>query len=381
MCISGINHNGECIQYRSLGWHNMGYFIPGNEDKISSDESEGAFNEFIESQLEDFVEGILSDGDLTEFGERGSDLIVELDDIQPPSFVYGDEGQGGGKGGKGPGQGGGKMSFTVPLGKLMELIAQQLNLPDLTKEGKGRIKQVSYEFKTFGQLGIILDKKRTFKRALKSSIATEVYAPDQGKYDVLFRRRDRRYKVPKRIEKPKYKAVVFYMGDISYSTYGERLELEKRVVKFIHHWLDYSYGPKSVEHRFFVHDMEAYEVLPENFYRVNNVGGTRASIVFDLVSQIAVNEYEPATTNYYAFYFGDGELFSDDAKEIVEILENQMRPFFNRIGIVEVQPSRSSHLNAKVETRFRGDSVVRLGELKHKKDTITVIKNLFGARK
>ena len=359
----------------------MSGYVPVNNDRISSDESEGAFNEFIDEQLADLVEGILTDGDISEFGERGSDLIVELDDIQPPTFVYGEDGRGGGGGGAGPGSGGGKMQFSVPFEKLMELMAERLELPDLKKEGRGKIKQVSYEFKTFGQLGIILDKKRTFKRALKSSIGMQTYDPANDKYEVQIRRRDKRYKLPERVERPKFKAVVFYMGDISYSTYGERLELEKRLVKFIHNWLDYNYGPKSVEHRFFVHDVEAREVMPEDFYRVSNVGGTRAAIVFDLIAQIAVNEYDTSTTNFYGFYFGDGELFADDAKEIVEILENQLRPIFNRIGIVEVQPSRSSHLNTKVGNRFRRDRIVRLGELKHKKDTIDVIKTLFGARK
>lgn len=349
-------------------------------DRISSDESEGAFNEYIEEQIEALIDGIITDGDLTEFGEQGSNLIVEMDDIAPPSFSYGDEGQGGGGGGAGPGQGGGKMSFSLPFDQVMSLIAQRLSLPDLTKEGKGRIKEVSFEFKTFGQLGIILDKKRTFRRALRSSIGMGHYNPDEGRYDVQIRRRDKRYKLPERVEKPKYRAVVFYMGDISYSTYGERLELEKRIVKFIHNWLDYNYGPKNVDHRFFVHDMEAREVQAEDFYRVSNVGGTRAAIVFDLVHQITVNEYDTATTNFYGFYFGDGELFADDAKQIVDILE-QMRPIFNRIGVVEVQPSRSSHLNAKVSARFKGDRIVRIDELKHNKETINVIKTLFGAKR
>ena len=354
-----------------------GYF-PLSEDQVSSNESEGAFNEFIEERLSDLIDGILTDGDLMDFGERGSDIIVEMDDIQPPTFVYGNEGRAGGGGGSGPGAGGGKMRFSVPFNQLMELIARRLELPNLEKQGLGKIKEVSYTFKTFGQMGIILDKKRTFKRALKTSVAMEHYIPHEGKYDIQIRRRDRRYKLPKRIERPKYKAVVFYMGDISYSTYGERLELEKRLVSFIHHWLDFNYGPNNVEHRFFVHDVEAYEVLADDFYRVSNIGGTRASIVFDLVSQIATNEYNTSTTNFYAFYFGDGELFADDAKEIVGILEKQMTPFFNRIGVVEVQPSRSSHLNAKISNQFRNDKIIRLGELKHKKDTLDVIKVLFG---
>ena len=355
-------------------------FLPG--DRISSDESEGAFNEFIDEQIGDLIEGIITDGDMMELGGRGSDVIIELDDIQPPTFVYGEDGRGGG-GGVGSGAGGGsdKMRFSLPFDQILELMAQRLDLPDLAKEGKGRIKKVSYEFKTFGQLGVILDKKRTFKRALKSSVAMGTYQPERGDFDIQVRRRDRRYKLPERVEKPRFKAVVFYMGDISYSTYGERLELEKRLVKFIHNWLDYNYGPKNVEHRFFVHDVDAHEVLPEEFYRVSNVGGTMASIVFDLVSQVAVNEYEPSQTNFYAFYFGDGELFADDAKEIVEIIEHKLRPLCNRIGIVEVQPSRSSHLNTKVGARFRRDKVVRLGELKHKKDTIDVIKALFGKKR
>ena len=359
----------------------MSAYLPGVGDRIDSSESEGAFNEYIEDQLTNMIDGIITDGDLTELGDRGTDLIVEMDDIRPPTFTYGDESQGGGGGGRGPGSGGGKMRFTVPFQKLMELMSQRLSLPDLTKEGRGKIKEVSFEFKTFGQMGVILDKKRTFKRALKTNVATNEYRPDLGRFNLLIRRRDKRYKLPERVEKPKFRAVVFYMGDISYSTYGERLELEKRIVKFIHNWLDFNYGPKNVEHRFFVHDVEAHEVLPEEFYRVSNVGGTRASIVFDLVTQIAVNEYDPATTNFYAFYFGDGELFADDAKEIVTILENNMRPLFNRIGIVEVQPSRASHLNTKVGIRFKRDRVVRIDELKHNKDTINVIKSLFGSAK
>ena len=129
-------------------------------------------------------------------------------------------------------------------------------------------------------------------------------------------RKDKRFRIPERVEKPKFNAVVFYMGDISYSTYGQRLVIEKRLVNFIQNWLDYNYGIGKVEHRFFVHDMEAYEVSEENFYKVSNVGGTQAAGVFDLVSQIAFNEYDLSSTNFYAFYFGDGELFEEDTDKI-----------------------------------------------------------------
>jgi len=353
---------------------------PIPSDSVNSDESEGEFNTFIDEQLTDMIDGILTDGGLESIGEPGSDLIIEIDDIVPPTFVYGEEGEGAGGGGSGPGQDKGKLRFSVPFETLMELISQKLKLPDLTKEGKGRIKEVSYVFKTFGTTGVILDKKRTFKQALKTSIALGNYNPEKEKFDVLIRKKDKRFKLPLREEKPKYRAVVFYLGDISYSTYGSRLELEKRVVNFIHQWLDYNYGPRNVEHRFIVHDVEAYEVLPEEFYRVSNAGGTRASIAFDLAAQIAMNEYDVQSTNFYGFYFGDGELFSDDARQIVKILDERLWPIFNRFGVVEVQPSRASHLNSQVNARFYRDKKIRIADLQRKQDILDVIKILFGER-
>ncbi|MBF0236977.1 MAG: DUF444 family protein [SAR324 cluster bacterium] len=352
-------------------------------DNISSNESEGAFNEFMDEQMDNLVQNILNEGNLTNFGERGSDIIVEMDDIVVPTFVYENEAEGGagqGAGGPGSGKGGGKLRFNLPFQKLMELIAEKLKLPNLTKSSRGKIKELSHEFKTFGPVGVLLDKKRTFRKALKTSVGTGVYNPAEGKYNLEFRRRDKRFKQPERVEKPKFSAVVFYMGDISYSTYGERLELEKRLVNFIQNWLDFNYGAGKVEHRFFVHDSEAYEVQADEFYNISNVGGTEASIVFQLVHQVAMNEYDPSSTNYYAFYFGDGELFDADAAAIVELLESSMRPVFNRIGVVEVKPGRMSLLNRQISTQFHKDDVVRLGEINSKSDTVTVIKTLFEAR-
>jgi uncharacterized sporulation protein YeaH/YhbH (DUF444 family) len=349
-----------------------------NEVTISSDESEGLFNEFIQDQLEEILEDIINRGDLDRFDDRGSDLIVEMDDVVPPTFVYGDDASGGGGGGRGPGGEKGKLRFRVPFRSFMELVGERLRLPNLLKEGDGRIKEVSYSFKTFGQIGVILDKRRTFKRALRSSVGLGSYDPARGKTTVQVRRRDRRFKVPQRIEKPRYKAVVFYMGDISFSTYGERLEMEKRLVNFIHQWLDFNYGAGNVEHRFFVHDVDAHEVAPSDFYKVSNAGGTRASIVFELVSQIAFNEYDTSSTNFYGFYFGDGEVFEEDAKRIVEILQEDMKPSFSRVGIVEVKPSQFSYLNREIKREFEKDGVVRMGTLRQRTETVEVIKGLFG---
>lgn len=350
-------------------------------DRISSDESEGFFEEFIEDRLDGLIDDIVNEGDLERIGGDGGELVVEMDDISPPTFVYGDGGQGGGAGsGTGePGEDAGKLRFDIPFERFMELVKKKLSLPDLKKEGSGSIKQVSYRFKTFGPTGIILDKKRTFKRAFKTSIGMKKYDPQGEKYRIEIQRRDRRYKLPQREENPKYKAVVFYIGDISYSTYGERLELEKRLLNFVHHWLDYNYGKNNVEHRFFVHDVEAYEVNANEFYNVSNIGGTRASIAFDLVSKVARNEYDISTTNLYAFYVGDGELFQSDADEIVQLLGNELIPAFNRVCLVEVKPSKASLLKSTVEASFKKNPLVRTLSIDSNKEIIPTIQRMFGA--
>ena len=352
------------------------------ENTISSDESEGLFNEFIQDQLEDILENIINEGDLDRFGDRGSDIIIEMDDIVPPTFAHDDDsGENGSGAGQGPGAEKSKLRFRLPFQTFMNLVAQKLRLPDLVKEGTGRIKEVSYTFNTFGPVGVVLDRRRTFKRALRSSVGQGSYDPARGKLSVQVRRRDRRYKVPQRVEKPRHRAVVFYMGDISYSTHGDRLEMEKRLVSFIHQWLDFNYGLGNVEHRFFVHDVEAYEVTGEDFYKVSNAGGTRASNVFELVSQVAFNEYDVGSTNFYGFYFGDGEVLEEDARKILGILEKDMRPTFNRVGIVEVKPSQFSYLNREVKKEFEKDPVIRVGTIRGKGEAIEVIQTLFGERR
>ncbi|MFH2129446.1 MAG: DUF444 family protein [bacterium] len=347
------------------------------EDKINSNESEGVFNDFIDEKVSDMIDEILNEGNLDTLGDRGSEIIVEIDDIVVPTFSYGDGGDGQGGGGQGPGREGGKIRFNLPFNKFMALLAEKLRLPNLTKEGKGKIKEVSYEFRTFAPVGVILDKKRTFKRSLRTSIGTGTYDPAQGRYDIQFLRRDKRFKVPQRVEKPRFKAVVFYMGDISYSTHGQRLASEKKMVNFIKNWLDFNYGARNVDHRFFVHDVKAYEVQENEFYQVGNIGGTRAAIVFELIYQIAFGEYDTGTTNFYGFYFGDGEIFGSDGQEIVQILKEDICPVFNRIGVVEVFPSQWSKLIVELEKEFVFDRIVRLSRYRSNSDTVLTIKKLF----
>jgi uncharacterized sporulation protein YeaH/YhbH (DUF444 family) len=348
---------------------------------ISSSEAEGVFNEFIDDRLSDLVTDIVNEGDISAHGGRNSDIVLEIDDIAPPRFTYGREGgAGSGAGSGGPGDGAGKLRFRLPLKRFMELVGRKLALPDLTKDGEGRIKEVTYSFKTVGTCGVILDKKRTFKRALKTSVACGRYRPEAGVRDVLVRRRDRRFKLPERVERPRHRAVVLYIGDISYSTYGERLELTKRIVNFTHHWIDYNYGAGNVDHRFFVHDVVAHEVLAEQFYEVSNAGGTRAAGAFELASQIAGNEYAPGATNLYAFYFGDGELLPDDAEAITDIIGTDMVGVFNRVGLVEVKPSRMSRLHKAVSSRFEGRRDVRTAVLDDAQGISPTIQVLFGNR-
>ena len=100
-------------------------------------------------------------------------------------------------------------------------------------------------------------------------------------------------------------------------------------------------------------------------------------MVFDLVNQVARNEYDVSSTNFYAFYFGDGEVFHDDAEQILEIIDNDMLPIFNRVGVTEVKPSGMSQLVSILEEQFQSDLIVRLSRLKDSAKIKKVICELF----
>jgi uncharacterized sporulation protein YeaH/YhbH (DUF444 family) len=345
-----------------------------SEDKIDSGESEGMYNEFISDRIEDKVEDIVTNG----FDADGSEVIVELGDIESPTWTFGEAGGAGGGAGNGkPGEGSDGLKYGISFNRLMEAIAKRFRLPFLNKEGNGKIKETSLEWKTYGPTGTILDKRRTFKRALKTNIATGDYDPENGKLDILIKRKDKRYKQPETVEKPKFKAVVMFIGDVSYSTYGKRLEQEKKYVSFIQAWINYNYGKNNVDYRFFVHESKSYEVGESQFYNVANSGGTRALPAFEQVVDVSITEYDPSTTNIYLFYFGDGELFDDDAESIAELLQESAR-YFSRVGVVEVLPRYATLFDALDGKIPHGKGhKVALAKHKEARDIIENIKTLF----
>ena len=95
---------------------------------------------------------------------------------------------------------------------------------------------------------------------------------------------------------------------------------------------------------------------------------------------MAFNEYDAETTNFYGFYFGDGELFSTDADDIADILQKDIFPIFNRVGVIEVKPSSISNLVEKLKERYSEDDTIRLDRVENKKEIIKAIKTLFGEK-
>ena len=95
------------------------------EEKISSNESEGLFNDFIQDELENIVEHILNEGDLDRIGDRGSDIVVEMDDIVPPTFVYDDLGAGAGGKGQGLLFSRGEVVRKVPQSELADALVEE----------------------------------------------------------------------------------------------------------------------------------------------------------------------------------------------------------------------------------------------------------------
>ena len=74
------------------------------EHVIDSAESEGAFAEFLDEYAQHHFDDMVNNGEISDAGPRGSDIVIEMDEITPPTFTYGDPSSGGGAGGMGPGK-------------------------------------------------------------------------------------------------------------------------------------------------------------------------------------------------------------------------------------------------------------------------------------
>lgn len=309
------------------------------------DQDTSRFREIVRGRIKQNLRKYMTDDRL--IGRQGKDLVsIPVPQVELPHFTFGQTGRGGV--GQGPGQPGDVLGQGQPqdgegqagdspgqhiletdisMAELVQLLSEELHLPRIQPKGNKNIDSEVARYTDIRRVGpeSLRHFKRTYREALKRQIAAGLYDPANPV--IIPVREDRRYRAFETKTKPESNAVIIYMMDVSGSM-GER---EKRLVRMTAFWIDawLKSNYRNVQRRYLVHDAAAAEVDEDTFYHLRQSGGTKISSALQLCRELVQVHYAPSDWNIYLFQFSDGDNFSTDNEQALDLLRNHLLPVAN----------------------------------------------------
>lgn len=321
--------------------------------KINTDHSR--FRQIIKGRIKKNLKKYISQGEM--IGKKGKDLVsIPVPTIDLPHFEYGDNRQSGVGSGDGdvgsslgPGQQGkdgqgqaGSQEGThihevdVNLDELAEMMGEELQLPNIQPKGNKNLKADKTRYTSIHSLGpkSLLHFKRTYKEALKRSISSGGYNPQNP--NIVPEPRDYRFRSWKVEPVNNNSAVIFFMMDVSGSMGDEQKNIVRTQSFWIDTWLKSQY--QGIETRYIIHDAVAHEVDRDTFFTTRESGGTIISSAYLKTLELIENHYPVDEWNMYAFHFSDGDNWSaEDSQRCFDLLRDQLLPKLNMFCYGQVE--------------------------------------------
>lgn len=309
--------------------------------------------------------------------EEGESITISSDDISEPTFDYdrkkgvwdrvlpgnkdylqGDKikrdqsGQGQGRGNKASDSGEGEDDFVFTISKeeYLDILFEDLELPDLIKHSENAAVTFARQRAGFSTSGSPnnLDLEKSLKNALGRKIALGfpldkkikekeqelLLADDKDKaviqveIDLLRKRRlaityidqvDVRYKRHTQVPIPNSQAVVCCLMDVSGSMGKDEKDTAKRFFLLLYLFLQRKY--KKVDIVFVRHTTEADECTEHEFFYGTVSGGTVVSAGVKAVNNIVKERYPLDAWNVYVVQASDGDNFDSDNDLLSEELD------------------------------------------------------------
>ena len=358
------------------------------------------FRKIVRGKIKKELRRFVSNGEL--IGRQGRKLVtIPLPRIDIPKFQFGDKQQGGvgqgegevgdpigqgepqpGEGEAGDQEGRHVLEVEISLEELAEILGEELELPNIQNKGKKNIEDRYYRYTGILKQGpeSLRHFKRTYKEALKRSIASGVYNPDVP--IIIPVKEDKRYRSYKVYNNPVANAVIIYMMDVSGSMGDEQKEVVRLTSFWIDTWLKTQY--KGLERRYIIHDATAREVDEDTFYKTKESGGTLISSAYRLATKIIEEELPPSEWNIYLFHFSDGDNWSgNDTSECMTILESQLLPASNLFCYGQVESRYGSGQFLKdIQQQFgENQEKITTAQIKDRDAIIDAIKIFLGKGK
>lgn len=316
---------------------------------LQIDQDLGRFRSIVKGRVRKELRKLMSSGEL--IGKTGGRLVsIPLPQIGIPRFRFGQNPKGVGQG-QGDGSGQGQQAGEAPgehvlevefdPEELAEILGEELELPRIEPKGKRESNSTQHQYRGLARSGpeSLKNFKRTYRTALKRSIATGTYNPKRPVIVPI--KDDLRYRTFVENQEPRSSAVIIYMMDVSGSMGQEQKDIVRSEAFWLDLWIKRHY--RDVETRFIIHDAAAKEVDRDTFFRTRESGGTLISSAYTLAVDLIEEHYPPEDWNIYLFHFSDGDNWSqNDTNKCLEMLRDKLIPWSNQFSYGQVDSQYGS---------------------------------------
>jgi uncharacterized sporulation protein YeaH/YhbH (DUF444 family) len=355
----------------------------------------------------------------------GNKEFVKGDTLPKPKSGQGD----GGSKGSPDGEGEDTFSFLVSQDEYLDLLFEELELPDMAKSQLKDTKTLRWIRAGHSTQGspANLNLARTMRHSLARRISLKRPKPEEAaeiaaeiaalealedrteddeaqleafklqaaRLEARMRRVayidpvDLRYKRFEANPQPTAQAVMFCLMDVSGSMSEGMKDLAKRFFLLLRLFLERQY--EHVDIVFIRHTSEAKEVDEETFFNSRETGGTVVSTALEEMRRIVEARYPVAEWNIYAAQASDGDNYSSDSRACLELLTEKILPVCQYFAYVEVYDGQRAEMflaNTNVSELWRdyepvaeGRSNFAMKRVFSKSDVFPVFRQLFSKAK
>lgn len=346
--------------------------------RIQEDHKE--FRDVVAGKVGEQVNKFIKNGKLIGWRPQGGRFIINVPQIDLPTFRYGKNKTGVGRGpgepgdkvgqdpqkGKDKGKPGDTPGDTIPVGidlkDIVDYLKCELELPNLQPKDCTDVFKEKLVYNGIRKNGpeSLRHTKRTMKNAMMRLIQTGEYDPENP--IIIPISDDKRYRSWNVKKIPQSNAAIFFARDWSGSMDDQKCNAVINTAWWIDVWIRQFY--ERTETIYIGHDTRAQEVDQETFYKMRYGGGTKCSSALELIKERITYKFQPNQWNIYVFYFSDGENWMEDNSKSVDLIKELM-PSTNLIGIGQIlYHSYSAQENSFLQTIQNGvevdDNILRL---------------------
>ena len=339
------------------------------------------FRDVVDGKIRKSLQKHLTTGRIFKNRGKKGKLAITIPTIGIPHIVFGDSGEGLGRGpgkkgdivrkgdkkgqggtqaGEGEGEG---ITVNIDMEYVLQFIQDELELPNPRFKPNDTVEETYLRYNSLSLQGpnSLRHPRKTFQETMKRLAS-------MGELEKLHKvpgvahpipliipiDRDFRYRQYTEIKKPSTNAVIFFARDGSASMDQYKCDIVSDMAWWIDVWIRHFY--KRVERCYIWHDWTAQEVDEDRFYKYRYGGGTTCSSAMSLISKQFENRFPPNKWNIYVFYFTDGENWGGDNEIFSEIIQKQMSPRdVNFVGITQIMSySYENSLKKFMDDKIKG---------------------------